>query len=69
MWSIYLEIENLDTGQVPNNYSVGCSLRSDVATQGILVGAHSICIDALRIEIMCLKDCLKDRLLSRGDIE
>ena len=27
--------------QVPNNYSAGCSLHSDVATQGILVGAHT----------------------------
>ena len=26
--------------QVPNNYSAGCSLHSDVATQGILGGAH-----------------------------
>ena len=37
------KIENLETLQVPNNYSAGCSLHGDVATQGIfLVGAHSI---------------------------
>ena len=34
------QIEKLETVQVPNNYSTGCSLHSDVATQGILVGAH-----------------------------
>ena len=36
-----LKIENLETVQVPNNYSAGCSLHGDVATQGILVGAHT----------------------------
>ena len=35
------QIEKLETVQVPNNYSAGCSLHSDVATQGILVGAHN----------------------------
>ena len=29
------KIENLETGQVPNKYSAGCSLHSDVTTQGI----------------------------------
>ena len=29
------KIESLETGQVPNKYSAGCSLHSDVATQGI----------------------------------
>ena len=37
------KIENLETVQVPNNYSAGCSLHGDVATQGILVGAHTVC--------------------------
>ena len=37
------KIENLETVQVPNNYSAGCSLHGDVATQGILVGAHKRC--------------------------
>ena len=35
------KIENLETVQVPNNYSAGCSLHGDVATQGILVGTHN----------------------------
>ena len=35
-----LKIENLETVQVPNNYSAGYSLHGDAATQGILVGAH-----------------------------
>ena len=29
------EIESLETGQVPNKYSAGCSLHSEVATEGI----------------------------------
>ena len=35
------KIKNLETVQVPNNYSAGCSLHGDVATQVILVGAHT----------------------------
>ena len=35
------KIENLESVQVPNNYSAGCSLHGDVATQGILVGPHN----------------------------
>ena len=29
------EIESLETGQVSNKYSAGCSLHSEVAAQGI----------------------------------
>ena len=36
-----IQIEKLETVQVPNNYSAGCRLHSDVTTQGILVGAHN----------------------------
>ena len=36
------QIGKLETVQVPNNYSAGCSLHGDVATQGILVSAYTL---------------------------
>ena len=45
------KLENLETVQVPNNYSAGCSLHGDVATQGILVGAHTRIVQHANLQL------------------
>ena len=60
-------ITTYTTGEL-NNAVIKIWWFGDDLRNRLLLLMLGICIDALRIEIMCLKDSLKDRLLSRVNL-